>query len=256
MDWLSLVVLLTLAGAAAYVQTLTGFAFGLLMMAGIGLLNIIPLNDAAVVVGILTLINAAQMLARGWREVAWAQFRLIIGPSLILLFFGYALLEYLVGANLDGLRLALGLVIIAASLQLSAKPHPRATLSRPASFVFAGALAGFLGGMFSTAGPPLIYHLYRQPLAHNLVRQTLVLVFAINAVLRLALVAFSGNLPGRSSLWALVAAPVVIALTHAAKRWPPPISPLTLRRVAFFLLLLSGVILAVPASLSLTGVLP
>lgn len=51
-----------------------------------------------------------------------------------------------------------------------------------------------MGGLFSTAGPPLVYHLYRQPLPVAVIRETLVAVFGINAVLRLALVAGSGNI--------------------------------------------------------------
>ena len=254
MDIASLVWLLLLAGAAAYVQTLTGFAFGLLMMGGIGMLGLIPLTDAAVIVGILTLINAIQVLLKGWRDVAWREFRLIIGPSLLLLVAGYFLLEYLADTNLDGLRLVLGVSIIAASVQLSLQPHPKAERSAPGTFVVAGALGGFLGGMFSTAGPPLIYHLYRQPLAPASIRETLVLVFGINALLRLVLVGLSGNIPHGTVWWSLLAVPVVIALTHAAKRWPPPLSPLTMRRVAFFLLLMSGLSLAIPALLKLIGV--
>ena len=109
MDIVSLAGLLLLAGVAAYVQSLTGFAFGLLMMGGIGMMGLVPLPDAAVIVGILTLVNAAQVLSRGWRDVAWAEFRLVIGPSLILLVGGYFLLERLADINLDGLRLMLGL---------------------------------------------------------------------------------------------------------------------------------------------------
>ena len=108
--------------------------------------------------------------------------------------------------------------------------------------------------MFSTAGPPLIYHLYRQPLAPASIRETLVLVFGINALLRLVLVGLSGNIPHGTVWWSLLAIPVVMALTHAAKRWPPPLSPLTMRRVAFFLLLMSGLSLAIPALLKLIGV--
>lgn len=254
MDLASLAWLLLLAGAAAYVQTLTGFAFGLLMMGGIGMLDLIPLTDAAVIVGILTLVNAAQVLAKGWRDVAWRQFRLVIAPSLVLLVAGYFLLEYLADTNLDGLRLALGLFIVAASIQLSLQPHPRSALSAPGTFIVSGALGGFLGGMFSTAGPPLIYHLYRQPLSAVSIRETLVLVFGINAVLRLLLVGLSGNLPHGSVWWSLLAIPVVMASTYAAKRWPPPLSSLSMRRFAFFLLLLSGLSLAIPALLNLSGV--
>ena len=74
MDIVSLAGLLLLAGVAAYVQSLTGFAFGLLMMGGIGMMGLVPLPDAAVIVGILTLVNATQVLSRGWRDVAWRDF--------------------------------------------------------------------------------------------------------------------------------------------------------------------------------------
>ena len=195
MDAASLVWLLVVAGAAAYVQTLTGFAFGLLMMGAIGMFSLIPLPDAAVIVSILSLVNAAQVTLKGWRDVAWPEFRLIIGPSLLMLLAGYFLLEYLAKTNLDGLRLVLGLVIIGASIQLSLRPHPLPQKSSPASFITAGAFGGFLGGMFSTAGPPLIYHLYRQPLPAASIRETLVLVFGVNAILRLAVVGASVNFP-------------------------------------------------------------
>lgn len=256
MDLASLFIILLLAGAAAYVQTLTGFAFGLLMMGGIGMMGLIPLPDAAVLVGVLTLVNATQVLLRGWRDVAWPEFRLAIGPSLVLLVGGYFLLEYLADINLDGLRLALGLVIVGASIQLMLQPHPRARRSSSASFVLAGALGGFLGGMFSTAGPPLIYHFYRQPLRAISIRETLVLIFGVNAVLRLTLVGLSGNFPHGTIWWGLLAIPVVMSATFIARRWPPPLSPMLMRRIAFFLLLLSGLSLAVPALIKLIGVLP
>jgi uncharacterized membrane protein YfcA len=251
MEPLSITLLLLLAGAAAYIQTITGFAFGLLMMGGIGMLGLISLPDAAVIVSMLTLVNAAQMFLRGWKDVAWNQFRVAIGPGLISLALGYFLLEQIAGANLNGLRLLLGLVIVAASIQLILQPHPLKQPSSTGSFAVVGALGGFLGGMFSTSGPPLIYHFYRQPLHPAAIRDTLVLIFGVNAIFRLTLVGASGNFPLPAIGWALLAAPVVTATTYVAKRWPPPIAVLTLRRVAFSLLLLSGLSLAIPAIVDL-----
>jgi len=46
MDALSLAVLLVLAAVASYVQTLTGFALGLLFMGGVGLTAVVELPDA------------------------------------------------------------------------------------------------------------------------------------------------------------------------------------------------------------------
>jgi len=89
----------------------------------------------------------------------------------------------------------LGLVIIGSSLQLAVSPAPLPERSSPQSFAFFGAVAGLMGGLFSTAGPPLVYHLYRQPLPLARIRETLVAVFALNAALRLGIVAASAGLP-------------------------------------------------------------
>jgi len=253
MDAAGLAGLIALAGVAAYIQTLTGFAFGLVMMGGIGLTGLMSLPDAAVVVSVLTLVNALQVLVRGWRDVAWREQLVILAPGLPALIAGYWLLEYLADTSLDWLRLILGLVIVASSIQLSMKPHPLETVSSKASFVGFGAVSGLMGGLFSTSGPPLVYHLYRQPWPHAMVRETLVSVFAIYAVVRFAGVTIAGNLPAPNVWWALLAIPLVMALTYAARRWPPPVSALALRRIAFVLLLLSGLSLAVPAAVELLG---
>jgi uncharacterized membrane protein YfcA len=245
---------LVLAGAAAYAQTLTGFAFGLITMGGVGLTGLLSLPDAAMIISVLTLVNATQMLLKGWRDVSWREARSIMASGIPLLFLGYWLLERLAGTRADLLRLILGLVIIVSSLQLARKPEPLPRKSSQATFLFFGGIAGLMGGMFSTAGPPLVYHLYRQPMPLVVIRETLVTVFALNAVVRIALVVASSHLPAGGDLTGLSAIPVVIGATHAARRWPPPIAPATMRRIVFALLFLSGVSLGTPSVLHLLGV--
>ena len=247
----ALIGFLLLTGVAAFTQTLTGFAFGLITMGGIGLTGLLSLPDAAMLVSILTLVNAVQMLLKGWRDVAWREFWLVMAASIPMLFAGYALLEWLAGTRADILRLILGLVIIVSSLQLARRPEPLARRSGDPSFLFFGAIAGLMGGLFSTAGPPLVYHFYRQPIAMVKVRETLVTVFALNAVFRTGLVAFSGNLPSGSVWSGLLAIPVVMGATYAARRWPPPVSPAMMRRIVFILLFLSGVSLGAPSLIHL-----
>jgi len=253
MSSFELIGFLVLAGAAAYAQTLTGFAFGLITMGGVGLTGLLPLPDAAMIVSVLTLTNAAQMLLKGWRDVAWREFGFVMAASIPMVFVGYWLLEWLAGTQADALRLVLGLVIIVSSLQLLRRPEPLAKQSGDGSFVAVGAIAGLMGGMFSTAGPPLVYHFYRQPMTLVTVRETLVTVFALNAVFRIGLVVLSGNLPSGSTLTGLFAIPVVLAMTYAARRWPPPVAATTMRRIVFVLLFLSGVSLGAPAVAHLFG---
>ena len=247
MSPVELVGFLALVFLAAFAQTLTGFAFGLITMGAIALTGVMSLPDAAVIVSVLTLVNAVQMLIKGWRDLALRELGLVLMTSIPALGIGYALLEWLADTRIDLLRMLLGIVIVASSLQLARRPDPLEQQSGPGSFLFFGAIAGLMGGLFSTAGPPLVYHFYRQPMQLGRIRETLVAVFALNAVFRLTLVAVSGTLPEKSAMSGLLAIPVVMAATHAARRWPPPLSPITLRRIVYSLLFLSGVSLGAPA---------
>lgn len=251
MEAFSLAMLLALAALAAYVQTLTGFALGLIFMGGVGLTGIIGLPEAAILVSCLTLVNAILVLAKGWRDIAIREFVPTIVSSIATLFAGYWLLGLMATTSIDWLKLVLGGVIIVSSLQLAMKPVQLAQPSSTPSFFAYGAIAGLMGGLFSTSGPPLVYHLYRQPLHPVVIRETLVAVFAVNAAIRLGIVAMSGDMPHDSFWWGLLAVPVVIAFTVAAKRWPPPISHLAMRRLAFLLLFASGLSLAIPAACDL-----
>src|SRR6478735_11476774 len=150
MSLMELIGFLVLTGFAAYAQTLTGFAFGLITMGGVGLTGLLSLPDAAMLVSLLTLVNATQMLLKGWRDVAWREFWLVMAASIPTLYIGFRLLEWLADSQADLLRLALGFVIIVSSLQLARKPQPLAQRSGAPSFLFFGGVAGLMGGMFST----------------------------------------------------------------------------------------------------------
>ena len=135
---------------------LTGFAFGLVVMGGVGLTGALPLPEAAVAVSFLVLVNAAQVLARGWRDIGRRELGLMLVGSLPLLAVGYWLLEWLAGGNLLTLQLLLGIVIVVSAFQLLGQGGERPLRSPDASFLVFGALAGLMGGLFSTAGPPVV----------------------------------------------------------------------------------------------------
>lgn len=240
-----------LAAFAAYVQTVTGFAFGLMMMGAIGLSGLMPLTDAAVIVSGLTIVNAVQMMAKGWRDVARRELALTLAASLPAVVAGYLLLGWLAANAGDLLKLVLGLVIMASSLQLALKPRPLPLTSSGATFIGFGAISGLMSGLFSTGGPPLVYHIYRQPWPLATIRETIVASFGTGAILRMGLVIGTGALPPPSTLATLIAIPAVMAFTQIGRRYPPPFSLPTMRRIAFVLLFLSGLSLALPAALGL-----
>ncbi len=236
-----------MAGVAAYVQTLTGFAFGLLLMGGVGLTSVMPLRDAAVVTGVLTLVNAAIMMTKGWRDVLRAELVLVLCASLPTLVGGYFLLDHLATNGLIYLRIILGAVIIVSALQLIMPPKKEEKEATKSSFIFYGAFSGIMSGLFSTSGPPLVYHFYRQPLPLAAIRETLVAIFSLNALIRLIVVIGDGTFPKPHYWPAFLAIITVSAGTQMARRLPLPLSPKALKLIVFLLLCASGASLALPA---------
>lgn len=93
----------------------------------------------------------------------------------------------------------------------------------------------------SFTGGTGVYHFYRQPMRQRSIRDALVTVFAVNAVLRLVLMGVAGHL-GTHSLWlAMEAVPVLLLQAHWMSRRPPRWSGSTLRRAAAGLLMIVAV---------------
>lgn len=243
---IELLMLWLIAGVAAWIQALTGFAFGLILVGTVGLLGLIPLPEVAILSSLMVLFNGAMVLRVDWREIDRHGLGLLMLGSLPGLLIGYALLLYLATSAISALALLLGALIVFASLQMLHRPRQRTDRSGPASFVATGVAGGIMGGLFSTAGPPIIWQMYRQPFSHVMVRSTLVAVFFLNALVRLGLVFATTGVSMKVWVAAAGAVPMVWGGTLIAQKFPPPVPPIVLRRTAAALLLLSGLALCLP----------
>ncbi len=239
--------LLGIVAFASYAQAVTGFAFGLILMGSAILLNLAPVATVAILISLLSLCNCAVALYRNCGNLD----RQLILPSLlastVCLLLGYWILSALSARGAYWLQVLLGLAIVLSSLLLIFRPHPKPQRSGTLSFLFFGGLAGLMSGLFSTSGPPLVYQFYRQPVAQKAIRDSLLLIFALTSIQRLAVVTVAGELTGELLLLATSALPAVLVLTWVGRQWPPRVSDHTLRRTAFSLLLVAGVSLMLTA---------
>ena len=226
---------------ASACQNLTGFAFGLIFVGMASALHLMPIADAANVAGLLSLVNGVVYLRSHPFQPRWDILKPILTTSLIGVVGGLALLQGLSGDWVQLLRMLLGVTIIACAVLLLVQKQQRATLSGTGAMWVAGGLSGLLGGLFSTSGPPMVYHLYRQPLPATLVRQCLLVMFLANTVLRLGIVIPAGQLHLDSLVTAAVALPVVAGVTWLIARHPPPLSTRVLQWMVCTLLLIAGV---------------
>lgn len=239
------VLFLAVAALGSYVQTVTGFALGLVFMGGVAALDLMPLTLGAVVISLLGLGNTVLALRRNTGNVAWrlvAVTAVFVAPSTLA---GLRLLDGWAADRLGLLRLLLGGVILACSLVFIIRPPMLRKVSGLPVFAGFALLAGLVGGLFATYGPPLVFNLYRQPLPIATIRDTLLAIFAVTSFLRVTLLSVNGQLDSEAiALWAL-ATPVVVLFTWLGRRFPPPLAPAVLRRGVFGLLLLTGVTLIV-----------
>ena len=232
---------------ATVVQNLTGFALGLILLGLVALLQLVPVKEAADAAMVLTLVNAAVYFSSHRARPPWR----LMWPALASGVFGVALglaaLSWLSVNATQWLRLVLGLAVVASASVLVIHRRRMDHLAPPSRFAAAGFFAGLLGGLFSTSGPPMVLHMYRQPLDMETIRRGLVLVFASSAAVRLVLVAGTGAFSTRSALLSALAVPVVYGVTRGMAMLTLQVPKRTVGAVAAVLLVLTGLSLAASA---------
>ncbi|HKR43465.1 MAG TPA: sulfite exporter TauE/SafE family protein, partial [Paraburkholderia sp.] len=210
--------------------------------------SLAPLASIATLLSLVTLANSATALPGklhhiDWRAVGAATLGVL--PSVVV---GVMVLDYLSASASGMLQLLLGAVVLYGGLSAALRPVPLAQRSGDRSFFVSGVFGGLLSGMFGVSGPPLIFQFYRQPLKLIEIRCALILLFTVTSLVRVLFSAWEGELPASICIEAALAAPVVMLMTLAARHYPPPLSSLTMRRLAF------GVLMIIGASLVLCAV--
>src|SRR5690606_10392687 len=119
------------------------------------------------------------------------------------------------------LQLLLGVTIIGCAAIVFLRTRPLDQLSSRTVSGSYGLLSGLLGGLFAATGPPLVYHYYRQPLAIDVIRETLVAAIGLAAILRLVLVLGTGQFTGLSVLLSVLGTPVAMGVSWWMRRHPP-----------------------------------
>lgn len=242
-DPIKLIGFLVCVGVAAYAQTLTGFAFGLILLSAVALFDLVPVTDAANAAMVLTLVNTYSFFRADRRAPPWRLMRPALLTASVFVITGVFLLLWLSSQATHWLKIVLGVVITGCALLLMVQSQPRKTVSSPVAFSIAGGCAGLLGGLFGTSGPPIVYLLYRQPLEYMVVRRALLLMFATSSGLRLIFVLISGTFTLRSLVLCLLALPIVHTITTFTAGRPVPVSIRTLRMGVSMLLVVTGVLL-------------
>ncbi|MDR6427268.1 putative membrane protein YfcA [Variovorax paradoxus] len=236
---------------ATYAQNLTGFAFSLILLGLVSVFHVASVSDTANAATVLSLINAWTYFRARPGVVPWRLMKPALNGSTVGVIAGLMLLTWLSGGAVNWLRGLLGVSILGCALLLVLQGRPQPAVSGRTSFAVIGGLSGVLGGLFSSSGPPIVFHMYRQPLERELVRRALLLMFAFNSLVRLVIVLPTGHFSWRAALLAACAMPVVYGVTRLHHRLPNKLQPRTLKWLVGGLLAAAGSTLVASAWLAI-----
>ncbi len=234
---------------AVYFQTVTGFGLSMIVMGLAGGMGIASIATLASVVSFVGLVNSGVALRSTHRHIDWRLAWCMVAGVVPASMFGVVLLNYLSGAAADIIQLLLGLVIVYGGVNFAWKPRALSRVTGPYSFAYYGFLGGIIGGMFGIPGPPLIFHLYRQPMTLPQIRSLLIFINAVVALVRTLFVGAQGQIGADVLVLSALCLPMVAIATVAGNRFPPPLSSEAMRRLAFIVLIVMGAALMMPVLL-------
>ncbi|WP_368791060.1 TSUP family transporter [Companilactobacillus farciminis] len=148
MSWI--IIMLVAAMLAGFVQGVTGFGSGIVMM--VFLPHLLPINQSAGV-STLTMVVANVMVV--WHYRKYFEWRKIIKPFLIYISMAIISLHLSSGLPAGHLKLLLGLLLVILSLYYVIMNWKSITISRIPLFVMVifALISGFFNGMFGIGGP-------------------------------------------------------------------------------------------------------
>ncbi len=233
-------VFLSAVFVGSYVQAVSGFAMGMIVIAVTGASGAVPLPVLTAAASLITMVNVGLALKGHTQSIDRRIFLWLAAGQLPAIAVGVWLLTILDTGSQGLLQLLLGLFITLGSLSMMLRPAPLAAPSPNWACFGAGIAGGLVGGLFSASGPIMGWFNYRQPLPLLVIRASLLCSFALTTSARTVVVGLQGGLTGEVLWLSLVALPLVIAGTWLGREVPPPLSEQALKQSAFGVLLVMG----------------
>ena len=241
-DLQTVILIMSVAALAAFVQGYAGFGYGVLSMTIFSFLAL-DIERASVVV---TLISLAVMgllffLSRPTSKMVWKRILLIMCGALIGSPLGYWFI--VVYGKQPLFNVVFGIVLLYFSASGILSPHLRRRIHAVLA-VGIGTVAGFISGAFVSGGPPVVLYLYSQTGDPREMKASLQAVFFMMSVYRLILVGAGGIGYSKEmllvSLCAIPAVAAALLVGHALSRRT---SAELFRKTVYALLGLIGIIL-------------
>ena len=236
-------VFLVVALIGAFVQTVAGFALGMILMALAAGLDLVSLPVLTATVSLLSLANVVLALRTQLEHIDWRVWRTVSLGQVPAIAVGLFLMVQLHSNALAALQLLLGLFIVLGSLSMM-RPNAQLAQSSATQAQFGtGFVGGLCGGLFSSSGPVMGWFFYRQPWQLAPIRATLLACFGVTTLTRTLLVTGRGEMTAEIIGLTAAALPVILLGTWLGSRWADRVSVEVIRRWVFRALVVMGLVI-------------
>ena len=232
-----LILISVIAFVASYIQSVTGFGFGIFAM--IFLPSLLLYTEANMVSSMLSVFTSVFVMVQTFKK---ASFKNIIFPLVGFLFTTCISVMFLKGAENEFLTLLLGCALFALSIYFfffSNKIKIRPTWY---AGLIAGLLSGILGGLFAMSGPPVVIYFMQSEEDSDHYLATLSAYFVISGMSSIFIKAGAGFIT--ANVWAGFAIGLIGMALGAVigKKTREQIKPQILKKTVYAIMAISGII--------------
>ena len=151
--YILLILISTVVLGASFIQSVTGFGFGIFAM--IFLPNLLLYTEANILSSMLSLFTSLSVALVMWRKINTKN---LVFPLIGCLFATYFAVEFIGSQDNRTLILLLGIVLVLLSIYFFFFSHKIKIKPTWYAGLIAGILSGIMGGMFAIGGPPVVIY--------------------------------------------------------------------------------------------------
>ena len=241
-----LVLIGTVVLCAGFVQSVTGFGFGIFSM--IFLPHLLLYSEANAVASTLSAVTSALVLVATWRKV---NLKNLVFPLIGCLVSTYLAVQFIKSQDNRVLTLLLGVVLTALSAYFFFFSDKIKIKPTPAAGLIAGLLSGILEGMFSIGGPPVVIYYLQSEEDTDSYLATVSAYFVCSGAIAITTKALSGFYTV-NVLWCLLIGLVGLAAgALIGKKTRAKVKPAMIKKAVYAVMAVSGIVNIVTAVVAL-----
>ena len=222
---------------ASYVQSVTGFGFGIVAM--IFLPNLLMYTEANVLSSILSGSLSVLVVFETYKKTNWKN---LVSPFIGNCISTYIAVTFVKSVTHSTLICILGVALFALSIyfffftdKIKIKP------SRITGFII-GLISGIMGGLFSVSGPPVVIYFLQSEKDSDSYLATLSMYFVLTNIISISMKALPGFITGNVWIALAIGLPTLCISGFLGKKTRDRINSSMLKKTIYGIMAASGIV--------------